>query len=303
MFTRSPDELPDPDDSSAIAKTLSKIIIDRTNGIIIPLFFIVLKGKRCLKSYLLGKINKPAILFSLMKTFSNKDTIYIGRQVGDEILREIKKAKDSVKIVSPYLSGSYVKELVTLHNQNKKITLITADNITENNKYSDFRSSNLIIKKEVFMPRLDKVRRRGIALFLIFIAISFVALLSSFIVEELFYPALFFMGASFVFMFYFFFMPVNKVEYRPLFRIKVFDSKSGKSAFSTELIHSKIYVIDDKIAFVGSANFTYSGFKTHYETAVKIEDEKAVLDISREVEALYDSKDLRAKDIEEWAGV
>ena len=238
-----------------------------------------------------------------MKTFSNKDTIYIGRQVGDEILREIKKAKDSVKIVSPYLSGSYVKELVTLHNQNKKITLITADNITENNKYSDFRSSNLIIKKEVFMPRLDKVRRRGIALFLIFIAISFVALLSSFIVEELFYPALFFMGASFVFMFYFFFMPVNKVEYRPLFRIKVFDSKSGKSAFSTELIHSKIYVIDDKIAFVGSANFTYSGFKTHYETAVKIEDEKAVLDISREVEVLYDSKDLRAKDIEEWAGV
>jgi len=238
-----------------------------------------------------------------MKTSSNKDTIYIGRQAGDEILREIKKAKDSVKIVSPYLSGSYVKELVALHKQNKQITLITADNITENQRYSDFKPSDLVIKNEVFMPDLAKIKKRGVTLFFIFIVISSMALLSSYFIDGLFYPSLFFMGTSFFFILYFFFMSVNTIKYKPLFRIKVFDSKSGKSAFSTELIHSKIYVIDDKIAFVGSANFTYSGFKTHYETAVKIEDEKAVLDISREVEMLYDSKDLRAKDIEEWAGV
>ncbi|MDO8459875.1 MAG: phospholipase D family protein [Nanoarchaeota archaeon] len=85
-----------------------------------------------------------------------------------------------------------------------------------------------------------------------------------------------------------------------MFRIKVFDSKSGKRPYSTELIHSKIYVIDEEVAFVGSANFTYSGFKTHYETMIKIKDKKAVHDISKEIEDLYNSKELRVKEIKEW---
>ena len=89
-------------------------------------------------------------------------------------------------------------------------------------------------------------------------------------------------------------------KYKPIFRIKVFDSASGKNPRSTELIHSKIFVIDEEIAFLGSVNFTYSGFKTHYETMIKVEDSKAVKDISQEVERLYNSKDLREKRVEEW---
>ena len=95
-------------------------------------------------------------------------------------------------------------------------------------------------------------------------------------------------------------MKTNKTEYETIFRIKVFDSKSGIKPWSTELIHSKIYVIDNEIAFVGSVNFTYSGFKTHYETTIKVNDKKAVSDISQEVEDLYNSKDLKVKEIAEW---
>ena len=72
-----------------------------------------------------------------MKTVSNKDIIYIGRQAGDEIIKEIRKAKKSVKIVSPYLSEFYIRELIDLSNQKKDITLITSDNIIGNSNYSN----------------------------------------------------------------------------------------------------------------------------------------------------------------------
>ena len=80
----------------------------------------------------------------------------------------------------------------------------------------------------------------------------------------------------------------------------MFDSTTGKNPRSTELIHSKIFVIDEEIAFLGSVNFTHSGFKTHYETTIKVEDKNAVKDISHEVETLYLSKDLKEKRVEDW---
>jgi len=59
-----------------------------------------------------------------MRTTSNKSHIYIGKQAGLEIIKEIKNAKKSVKIVSPYTSPDYVKNqtLVVLeHAQDLKL--------------------------------------------------------------------------------------------------------------------------------------------------------------------------------------
>ena len=50
-----------------------------------------------------------------MKTISNKNQISLGRGYGIEILNAVKNAKKSVKIVSPYLSSSYLDELVNLN--------------------------------------------------------------------------------------------------------------------------------------------------------------------------------------------
>ena len=61
-----------------------------------------------------------------MRTISNRDGIYIGRKAGAEILKKIKGARKSVKIVSPYLSASFVQELIKLRKEGREITLITA---------------------------------------------------------------------------------------------------------------------------------------------------------------------------------
>lgn len=197
-----------------------------------------------------------------MITFSNKDHIYIGREAGKEIHEKLRNAKKSVKVVSPYLSPDYIKDLINLHKKGIKVTLVTCDKI-ETNSYSDFKVLDLV-KTE----RIENTAKQE----------SFILWLIRLIIPDY--------SASF--------------RYEPIFRIKVFDSTSGKNPRSTELVHSKIFVIDDEIAFLGSVNFTHSGFKTHYETTIKIEDKNAVKDISNEIEKLYSSSDLKAKSPEDW---
>jgi phosphatidylserine/phosphatidylglycerophosphate/cardiolipin synthase-like enzyme len=204
-----------------------------------------------------------------MKTKSTDDEIYIGREAGKEIHEKIKNAKSSVKVVSPYLSPDYVKELISLHKKGVKVTLITCDQI-ETNSYSDFRPSSLVKKQKI-----EKKSMKDNQSFIDKIINLFTNL---FISEDSF-------------------------TYEPIFRIRVFDSASGKNPKSTELIHSKIFVIDEETAFLGSVNLTYSGFKTHYETAIKVKDKFAVREISNEIENLYNSHELKAKSVEDWMNI
>ena len=234
-----------------------------------------------------------------MITSSNKDQIYIGRQAGKEIHEKIKNAKKSVKIVSPYLSPDYIKDLIVLHENNIEVTLVTCDKI-ENNSYSNFRTSDLVKKEKIYDEKAGKVKKVLFKSFIWLLTISILSGIPAFSLPTLFIftGILFFLSmvslvSSFLILEYSF-------RYEPIFRIKVFDSTTGKNPRSTELIHSKIFVIDEEIAFLGSVNFTYSGFKTHYETTIKIEDKNAVKDISHEVEMLYLSKDLKEKSVGDW---
>ena len=235
-----------------------------------------------------------------MITFSNSNHIYIGREAGKEIHEKIKNAKKSVKVVSPYLSPDYIKDLIDLHKKEIKITLVTCDKI-ESNSYSDFKTSDLIKKDKILDDKAVKLKKLLFKSFIWLFVISILCAVASFILSILLIFAGIFFFAGIIALVSSWIILDYSFRYEPIFRIKVFDSATGKNPGSTELIHSKIFVIDEEIAFLGSANLTYSGFKTHYETTIKIEDKNAVKDISLEVEKLYYSKDLRAKSIQEWA--
>jgi phosphatidylserine/phosphatidylglycerophosphate/cardiolipin synthase-like enzyme len=238
-----------------------------------------------------------------MRTPSSKDVIYIGREAGKEIHENIRNAKKSVKIVSPYTSPDYINELISLHKKGVEITLITCDKI-ESSPYSDFKVSDLVKKEEIINPGAKKTKK----IILYYLIILFGVLLMTLLFYLIFFSSLLLilaglsLVAGFVLLISYFFISDYSYNYTTLFRIKVFDSHSGKNPRSTELVHSKIFIIDESVCFLGSVNLTYSGFKTHYETTMKIEDKNAVGDISEEVERLYDSEELRAKSVEEWAG-
>lgn len=87
--------------------------------------------------------------------------------------------------------------------------------------------------------------------------------------------------------------------YSKLFPFKVYISPE-KSHFSDTFIHGKIYLIDDKIAYLGSLNFTNSGTKDNYETRIKTTDESAVLKIKEEINDLFYYSNLPERDIQKW---
>lgn len=186
-----------------------------------------------------------------------------------------------------------------MHKKGVKITLITCDSI-ETSSFSDFQVSELIKKQKVHNVKAEKYKKLLFKLSIWLFVFSVLSAVLSFIFPVLFIFAVILLFLSVFFLILSQVIPNYSFKLEPIFRIKVFDSASGKNKRSTELIHSKIFVIDEKIAFLGSANFTYSGFKTHYETRIKIQDIRAVNALSQEVERLYFSNELKDKGVDEW---
>ena len=86
--------------------------------------------------------------------------------------------------------------------------------------------------------------------------------------------------------------------YHKLFPFKVF--LSSKSIEFGTLVHSKIYVIDDEIAYMGSLNFTKSGTKHNYETRIRTTSIEAIKEINEELKDLYNYSDIPEADIQLW---
>ena len=235
-----------------------------------------------------------------MKTHSNSDEIYLGKNAGKEILRDIKGAMKSVKIISPYSSPQYIDELVNLAERGFKVTLITSDDIKEGDgKHSNFNHKQIIMQKRHTNEKKEEIRNKGKKFSSFAFILNVIPLLLFFFMEFHFWILIVFLaGITLISLggyFYFKEMRIYTYSYYTLFRLKVFHSGyRGK-----ELVHSKVYVIDDKVAYVGSVNFTYYGMDNNYECAVKIKDKNAVQDLSKEIEKLYDSN-LVSKNIQNW---
>lgn len=236
-----------------------------------------------------------------MEICCGESEIYLGRRAGRKILKAIKNAKKSVKIVSPYLSPSYLERLVALAKEGKEITLITSDKLPESRGgHSSFKHSDVIKQKKIPDENAKTKKRKVLKVFLIVLLVSLIFFALSLLSLSFLYLGILSIIASVIAFVFSRSIKTYSSEYSPIFKIKIFDSKSGPNPQSVNLVHSKIFVIDEKIAFLGSANFTYSGFETHYETVINVKDIKSIKAISKEVENLYNSTELDFKSIDDW---
>lgn len=236
-----------------------------------------------------------------MKTHSSDSEVYLGRKAGADLLTDIEYAKKSVKIVSPYLTASYVKELIKLQKKGVEVSVITADDIKEGDgNFSDLTHKDLIVQEKILNKQEKENREMGMkksSLILLPILIwAFLPKLLSFtfiIINVIIYLVVFLNYYN---------KRIYSYKYHPVFtRLKVFFSHHSKSieGKGDHLIHSKIYVIDEVVAYVGSVNYTYDGTIKNYESLVKIKDKNAVNNISKEVESLFNSNRLQ-KSIDDW---
>lgn len=234
--------------------------------------------------------------------------IYIGKNAGAKMLQDIRNAKKNVKIVSPYLSPFLIKELIYLHSKGIKIRLITSDEIEDFYGY-DKNIHKLIIQQrhideKAKQKRNDLISLSGMLLFsMIVVALLLIALM--------YFLSNFKFAYGFVIIALMFLVrdsvakKIKKTKiyhytYKQLFPFKVYVSPSHGNSVHKTFIHSKIYIIDDEIAYLGSLNFTGSGVKDNHETRIRTTDPNAVAKIIEEMKEMFYHSDLPERDIRFW---
>jgi phosphatidylserine/phosphatidylglycerophosphate/cardiolipin synthase-like enzyme len=234
--------------------------------------------------------------------------IYIGKGAGAKLLQEIRNAKRNVKIVSPYLSPSLIKELIFLHSKGVNISLITSDEIEDFYGY-DKNINKLIVQKKHIDEKAKQSRDSlislsGILLFAI-IGLAVVLVPLIFLLKEWKFAYGFILVILLFFVRDFIVRQIKNKRiyhytYKQLFPFKVFISPNNGNSFNKTFIHSKIYVIDDEIAYMGSLNFTGKGIKDNHETRIRTADPNAVAKIVEEVNEIFFNSNLAERDLHFW---
>ncbi|WP_048509567.1 phospholipase D-like domain-containing protein [Chryseobacterium sp. FH2] len=245
-----------------------------------------------------------------MGTFYNNAVcdIYIGKGAGAKLMQDIRNAKRNVKIVSPYLSPFLIKELIYLHSKGINIRLVTSDEIEDFYGY-DKNIHKLIIQNKHIDEKAKETRDNlvslsGTLLFaMIGLGVVLIPLIYLFNNFTLVYG--FIIIAVMFFVRDFIVKKIKKTKvyhytYKQLFPFKVFVSPNSGNSFNTTFIHSKIYIIDDEIAYMGSLNFTGSGVKENHETRIRTSDPNAVAKIIEEVKEVFYNSNLAERDIQFW---
>lgn len=234
--------------------------------------------------------------------------IYIGKGAGKKLLNDIENAKESIRIVSPYLSPFLTKQLINLKKRNIDVQLITTDNIKDFYGQYDRNIHHLIIQNRETDQDAVKQRKRwiDIAKILLFIISSlFVALLGMayWLKDE----KIVFGLVPLVVLLFVHNLFKTKIKnkrifsywYSQLFPFKVYMSPEA-TELSNTFVHGKIYLIDDRVAYLGSLNFTASGTKYNYETRIRTTDVNAVNEISNEIQHLFNHSGIPERDIQMW---
>ncbi|MGV3609967.1 MAG: phospholipase D-like domain-containing protein [Fluviicola sp.] len=250
----------------------------------------------------------------MSKTINNvTGDIYIGRESGKMIIADMLAARKSIRIMSPYLSPKLVDVLLERFKSGISVELVTSDEI-EDHKQPENKNCYRIIRQHKHINERLKNRKElfhwfGIALMGLFgfIALMKLPVLFSESARTLDYIQFFVFGGIAVFG-----ETVRKkgkymkfwyYSYTSLFPIKIFYSyfsrrKTDRSrAFN---LHSKLYIIDDCIAYLGSVNFTRSGCLLNHETRIRITDREAIYHLKQEFEELLEDEYYNHRSVDEW---
>ncbi|WP_412468834.1 phospholipase D-like domain-containing protein [Pedobacter sp. KLB.chiD] len=216
----------------------------------------------------------------------------------------MKAAKRSVKIVSPFLSPYLITELIYLKSNNIDIKLITTDNIEDFYGYREKNIYKLIIQNRNTDVQKQKLREKWISFTsrLSYIGFSLIALLIVlayyFRSVEIFFG---FMPIIIIFLIQSLYKTkIKKLQIYSYYYTQLFPFKVYIANEKTCFIHSKIYLIDDQIAYLGSLNFTQSGTQFNHETRVRTTDVNAIREIRKEIDHLFEHPYLPVVDLQLW---
>lgn len=208
--------------------------------------------------------------------------IYAGKKAGIAVRTTMKNAKKSITIIAPFLSGKMIgEEIFKALNKNVQVKIISKDN----ERIYPLLKKILFIKKHSSQNQNEWISQLGKFLLIVFYIILSLAILEIF--------------TSFGFNVSFMRNSLSKSSFLILtilfsvfivfFRDFILNNKkSSKFTYSKREnlklhildkdyhLHSKIYIIDNKTAFLGSLNCTDTGFLLNHETCIKTIDKSVI---------------------------
>lgn len=199
--------------------------------------------------------------------------IYVGKGAGNKLLKDLRHAQKSIKIVSPFISPKLLEVLKELHQKGIEISLIS--------QQPDSKEASRL--QELFAPILTTSSKGLQSGNPPKYAVWFFVLLSTVLLF-----VLYILGKSHLFI------PALIVILSPFLILKLKSGKPNKFIFPTKLcspnsrhrLHSKFYIIDNQIAYLGSLNFTRSGIYNNHESRVRTVDPKVIQSLNLEFEYL-----------------
>ncbi|QWX85244.1 hypothetical protein H0I23_06290 [Cellulophaga sp. HaHaR_3_176] len=226
----------------------------------------------------------------MLYSVSNCD-IYLESDAGEKLLNDIRNAKKTIRIISPYLSPLLITELLKFRKRNIEVELITTDNIKNFHHSSNQNIHKLILQNRKIDDEAVEKRKKWIEIskFLSYVGFGLIAILIGFAyylqdIKVAFglTPILLVFSLVKQYKNKIRFTKVYSYWYSQLFPFKVYMS-SNKNEKSNTFMHDKIYLIDDQIAYLSSLNNSSVNTNHNYETRVRTEDEKAIKKIREEI--------------------
>ncbi len=217
--------------------------------------------------------------------------LYIGTKAGTALLQDIAGATESIHIVSPYLSATFVDKLIQKHSDGVLIDLFTTDASTTTKAFQAHG-------KTVILP--PKKRRSVVARILYILSWLLVPVVIGWAIYSQ-DPKVFIALAPLGFYFLWYTIYKGWTKKRAAYKFsQLFPFRLYKSKKNNGLVHSKIYVIDQRVAYLGSLNFTQNGTSHSFETHIRTEDPDAIESILKTLDELKVS-DWETLDIQEFA--
>ena len=238
--------------------------------------------------------------------------VYVGQNSGKQLNEDLRNAKEEVLIISPYIDESKLDELLRLKNRSVNVRLAFSD--LNPNQFKNILKKLIHQNKETNIKQREKREKlKNVFLILsIFFLVVAVLLLSYSVLHlaskeySILNFGILFMSLLIMNLSFHFWRKKNKAERIEIYRydyseklnFKYLRDYYGERMF----IHSKIYLIDKKIAYVGSLNFTNKGFTSNFETRVRITERDKINELREFVHNVFDD-DINFKKHElNWLG-
>lgn len=212
--------------------------------------------------------------------------IYIGRSAGKPIEKALKGARSSIEICSPYLSPSFVNDLVNKRTRDDvSVTLVTTNEFLKGKDAPTIGRALVKQVRHVSEKALHKRKKLrlvgGLAM-----GASVVAALCIFKFapsDFITYYALAALGflVGLIMLGRAGKTRIYSYSYHSTINVVVVNAWDPKYCPENYLIHTKAYVVDEKKAHLGSCNFSLSGFIFNHEFRLDLDtpdDAKALSD-------------------------